>query len=141
MSRGLRFTLRTYYGIFCKLERHDLYKEYETMESAQSNHVNDTICPVARTAEIISGKWTLLIIRDLASGVKRFNQLERSLQGISPKTLSERLRSLEEEGIITRQMFAEVPPRVEYSLTEKGQDLIHVIESMRNYGSRWLCNK
>lgn len=111
------------------------------MESAQSNHLNDTICPVARTAEIISGKWTLLIIRDLASGVKRFNQLERSLQGISPKTLSERLRSLEEEGIITRQMFAEVPPRVEYSLTEKGQDLIHVIESMRNYGSRWLCNK
>ncbi|HEU5226247.1 MAG TPA: helix-turn-helix domain-containing protein [Ktedonobacteraceae bacterium] len=111
------------------------------MESAQSNHLNDTICPVARTAEIISGKWTLLIIRDLASGVKRFNQLERSLQGISPKTLSERLRSLEEEGIITRQMFAEVPPRVEYSLTEKGQDLVYVIESMRNYGERWLCNK
>lgn len=111
------------------------------MEPAQSNHLNDTICPVARTAEIISGKWTLLIIRDLASGVKRFNQLERSLQGISPKTLSERLRSLEEEGIITRQMFAEVPPRVEYSLTEKGQDLVYVIESMRNYGKRWLCNK
>jgi DNA-binding HxlR family transcriptional regulator len=118
-----------------------LYKEFATMELAQSNHVKDTICPVARTAEIISGKWTLLIIRDLASGVKRFNQLERSLQGISPKTLSERLRSLEEEGIITRQMFAEVPPRVEYSLTEKGQDLGHVIESMRNYGRRWLCNK
>ncbi len=111
------------------------------MELAQSNHIKDTICPVARTAEIISGKWTLLIIRDLASGVKRFNQLERSLQGISPKTLSERLRSLEEEGIITRQMFAEVPPRVEYSLTEKGQDLVHVIESMRDYGRRWLCNK
>lgn len=111
------------------------------MEPAQSNHLNDTICPVARTAEIISGKWTLLIIRDLASGVKRFNQLERSLQGISPKTLSERLRSLEEEGIITRQMFAEVPPRVEYSLTEKGQDLVYVIESMRNYGERWLCNR
>ena len=116
-------------------------KEYETMEFAQSNHLNDAICPVARTAEIISGKWTLLIIRDLASGVKRFNQLERSLQGISPKTLSERLRSLEEEGIITRQMFAEVPPRVEYSLTEKGQDLVYVIESMRNYGKRWLCNQ
>lgn len=122
-------------------ERHNLDKEYGTMESAQSNHLNDTICPVARTAEIISGKWTLLIIRDLASGVKRFNQLERSLQGISPKTLSERLRSLEEEGIITRQMFAEVPPRVEYSLTEKGQDLVYVIESMRNYGKRWLCNQ
>jgi DNA-binding HxlR family transcriptional regulator len=105
-----------------------------------TNHVDDTVCPIARTAEIISGKWTLLIIRDLASGVKRFNQLERSLHGISPKTLSERLRSLEEEGIIFRQTFAEVPPRVEYSLTEKGLDLVDVIESMRNYGRRWLCS-
>ena len=103
-------------------------------------HLADAVCPVARTAEIISGKWTLLIIRDLASGVKRFNQLERSLHGISPKTLSERLRSLEEEGIISRQTFAEVPPRVEYTLTEKGRDLVHVIESMRSYGKRWLCS-
>ncbi len=70
----------------------------------------------------------------------RFNQLERSLHGISPKTLSERLRSLEVEGIIVRQTFAEVPPRVEYSLTEKGLDLIYVVESMRNFGKRWLCN-
>src|SRR5438034_7894020 len=105
-----------------------------------TNHVDDVICPVARTAEIISGKWTLLIIRDLVSGVKRFNQLERSLHGISPKTLSERLRSLEEEGVIVRQTFAEVPPRVEYSLTEKGYDLVDVIECMRCYGNRWLCN-
>lgn len=105
-----------------------------------SNHLDENICPVARTAAIISGKWTLLIIRDLASGVKRFNQLERSLQGISPKTLSERLRSLEVEGIITRQTFAEVPPRVEYSLTEKGRDLVELIENMRSYGKRWLSN-
>ena len=111
------------------------------MELIKSNHVDDVVCPVARTAEIISGKWTLLIIRDLASGVKRFNQLERSLHGISPKTLSERLRSLEEEGIIIRQTFAEVPPRVEYSLTEKGYDLVSVIESMRSFGKRWLCNE
>src|SRR5438552_1050744 len=111
------------------------------MQAITSKHLNDTICPVARTAEIISGKWTLLIIRDLASGVKRFNQLERSLHGISPKTLSERLRSLEEEGIISRQTFAEVPPRVEYTLTEKGYDLVAVIESMRSYGKRWLCNE
>lgn len=111
-----------------------------TMELTKANHIDDTICPVARTAEIISGKWTLLIIRDLVSGVKRFNQLERSLQGISPKTLSERLRSLEEEGIIIRQVFAEVPPRVEYSLTEKGYDLVCVIENMRTFGKRWLCS-
>jgi DNA-binding HxlR family transcriptional regulator len=117
----------------------DLQKEYESMELTQSNHRDDTICPVARTAEIISRKWTLLIIRDLVSGVKRFNQLERSLHGISPKTLSDRLRSLEEEGIIARQTFAEVPPRVEYSLSEKGRDLVHVIECMRTYGKQWLC--
>jgi len=110
------------------------------MELTKISHLDDAVCPVARTAEIISGKWTLLIIRDLASGVKRFNQLERSLHGISPKTLSERLRTLEEDGVIIRQTFAEVPPRVEYSLTLKGLDLVHVIESMRSYGKRWLCN-
>jgi len=101
---------------------------------------DNKVCPVARTARIISGKWTLLIIRDLASGVKRFNQLERSLHGISPKTLSERLRSLEEEGVILRRTFAEVPPRVEYTLTEKGRDLIEVVECMRCYGKQWLCD-
>ena len=111
------------------------------MELTKSKHLDDTICPVACTADIISGKWTLLVIRDLASGMKRFNQRERSLHGISPKTLSERLRSLEGEGIIVRQTFAEVPPRVEYSLTEKGLDLIYVIESMRNFGKRLLCNE
>jgi|SRR5256712_11634429 len=111
------------------------------MALTKTNPIDETVCPIARTAEIIGGKWTLLIIRDLASGVKRFNQLERSLHGISPKTLSERLRSLEEEGIIIRQTFAEVPPRVEYSLTTKGRDLSIVIESMRSYGKRWLCNE
>ncbi|HEY0754625.1 MAG TPA: helix-turn-helix domain-containing protein [Ktedonobacteraceae bacterium] len=106
----------------------------------QAYPFDNSTCPVARTARIISGKWTLLIIRDLAAGVKRFNQLERSLQGISPKTLSERLRSLEEEGVILRQTFAEVPPRVEYSLTEKGHDLVALVTCMRCYGNRWLCD-
>src|SRR5215472_7009521 len=120
--------------------RKELAKEYHTMDATTSTSLDNTTCPVARTARIISGKWTLLIIRDLASGVKRFNQLERSLQGISPKTLSERLRSLEEEGIILRQTFAEVPPRVEYTLTEKGRDLVEVVECMRCYGKQWLCD-
>jgi DNA-binding HxlR family transcriptional regulator len=111
------------------------------MKFATTHRTNDPVCPIARTAEVIGGKWTLLIIRDLAAGVKRFNQLERSLHGISPKTLSERLRSLEEEGIIIRRTFHEVPPRVEYSLTDKGRDLVSVIESMRCYGERWLCER
>ena len=96
------------------------------------------VCPVAKTAEIISGKWTLLIIRDLTTGTKRFSELERSLVGISPKTLSERLSSLEREGVVHRRTFAEVPPRVEYTLTEKGQALAQVIDAMRTYGTRWL---
>lgn len=101
----------------------------------------DTLgCPVARTAEIIGNKWTPLIVRDLARGRRRFSELERSLIGISPKTLSERLKRLEEAGVIDRTCFAEVPPRVEYALTDKGHDLLPVIESMRAFGARWLTD-
>jgi DNA-binding HxlR family transcriptional regulator len=95
-------------------------------------------CPVCRTAEIVCGKWTLLVIRDLADGRSRFCELERSLAGISPRTLSLRLRALEEEGILARQTFPEVPPRVEYVLTAKGRALVPLIEDMRTYGRQWL---
>jgi DNA-binding HxlR family transcriptional regulator len=96
-------------------------------------------CPVCRTAEIVCGKWTLLVIRDLADGRSRFCELERSLEGISPRTLSLRLRALEEQGIVERQTFPEVPPRVEYALTPKGRALVPLIEDMRTYGREWLC--
>ncbi len=95
-------------------------------------------CPVSRTAGVISGKWTILLVRDLAEGRCRFCELERSLAGISPRTLSLRLRALEEEGIVERQTYAEVPPRVEYALTPKGLDLLPIIDVMRTYGLRWL---
>jgi DNA-binding HxlR family transcriptional regulator len=95
-------------------------------------------CPVCRTAEVVCSKWTMLVIRDLAEGRSRFCELERSLQGISPRTLSLRLRALEEEGIVERRTFPEVPPRVEYALTEKGRALLPIIENMREYGRRWL---
>ncbi len=98
-------------------------------------------CPVARTAEIIGNKWTPLIVRDLARGERRFSELERSLVGISPKTLSERLKRLEEAGVVTRACYAEVPPRVEYALTPKGFALLPVIESMRDFGSAWLPDR
>jgi DNA-binding HxlR family transcriptional regulator len=91
-----------------------------------------------RTAEIVCGKWTMLLIRDLAEDRARFCELERSLAGISPRTLSLRLRALEEEGIVERKTFAEVPPRVEYALTDKGRALIPIVEDMREYGRRWL---
>jgi DNA-binding HxlR family transcriptional regulator len=93
---------------------------------------------VCRTAEIVCGKWTLLLVRDLAEGRSRFCELERSLQGISPRTLSLRLRALEEEGIVERCTFPEVPPRVEYALTEKGRALLPIIDDMRSYGEDWL---
>ena len=95
-------------------------------------------CPVSRTASVISGKWTILLVRDLAEGHCRFCELERSLQGISPRTLSLRLRALEEEGIVERHTYPEVPPRVEYALTEKGRALLPLIDDMRSYGERWL---
>lgn len=98
----------------------------------------DPTCPVCQTADIICGKWTLLLIRDLAEGHSRFCELERSLAGISPRTLSLRLRALEDEGIVERQTFGEVPPRVEYALTGKGRALLPIIEDMRSYGERWL---
>lgn len=110
-----------------------------TREAVEApDHPEDITCPVARTARIVSGKWTLLIIRDLTTGTKRFSELERSLEGISPKTLSERLTCLEREGIVTRRTYAEVPPKVEYTLTEKGQALVTLIGAMREYGNRWL---
>ena len=95
-------------------------------------------CPVSACAEILGGKWTILLIRDLADGRSRFCELERSLDGISPRTLSLRLRALEEQGIVERRTFPEVPPRVEYSLTEKGQGLVPIIEGMRAYGREYL---
>lgn len=105
--------------------------------SAESN----SNCPVCRTAEVVCGKWTLLLIRDLAAGNSRFCELERSLEGISPRTLSLRLRALEEEGIVERHTYPEVPPRVEYALTDKGQALVPLIEDMRSYGTRWLLGE
>ena len=98
-------------------------------------------CPVARTAELIGNKWTPLILRDLALGQMRFSQLERSLAGISPKTLSERLKRLEEAEVLTRRCYAEVPPRVEYALTPKGTALLPVIETMREFGRSWLSGE
>jgi DNA-binding HxlR family transcriptional regulator len=103
--------------------------------------LSNSDCPVCRTADIVCGKWTLLVIRDLAEGRSRFCELERSLQGISPRTLSLRLRALEEEGIVVRRTFPEVPPRVEYVLTEKGEALVPLVEDMRRYGRRWLSDE
>ncbi|MCB9452489.1 MAG: helix-turn-helix transcriptional regulator [Anaerolineaceae bacterium] len=95
-------------------------------------------CPIARAAELVGDLWVLLIVRDLMGGPKRFKNLQESLGSISPKTLSQRLKMLEETGLINREAFAEIPPRVEYSLTEKGLALSDVIEAIRNFGETHL---
>jgi DNA-binding HxlR family transcriptional regulator len=101
----------------------------------------DDTCPVCHIAELVCGKWTLLLVRDLAEGRGRFCEIERSLAGISPRTLSLRLRELEEQGIVERHTYPEVPPRVEYALTDKGRDLLPIVDSMRDFGRRWVCEE
>jgi len=91
-------------------------------------------CPITHTAKLIADVWTIMIIRDLLHGRKRFKELELSLAGISTKTLSERLASLEAKGLILRESFSETPPRVEYSLTETGEQLSKIIDDMREFG-------
>jgi DNA-binding HxlR family transcriptional regulator len=101
--------------------------------------VHDTsCCSVAACAEIIGSKWTALLIHDLSEGPRRFTELEHSCRGISPRTLSERLRVLEGEGLIVRRRYPEAPPRVEYELTEKGEALLPIIDEMRTFGHHWL---
>jgi DNA-binding HxlR family transcriptional regulator len=97
-----------------------------------------TSCAVAACAEIIGAKWTALLVHDLSEGPRRFSQLEHSCAGISPRTLSERLRALEDEEIVERRSYAESPPRVEYELTAKGQSLLPIIDAMREFGKDWL---
>jgi DNA-binding HxlR family transcriptional regulator len=100
--------------------------------------VHDEHCSVACTAEIIGAKWTAVILHDLSEGPRRFSELERSCPGISPRTLAERLRVLEQEGVVERRSYVERPPRVEYKLTSKGEGLLPVIEAMRRFGHDWL---
>jgi DNA-binding HxlR family transcriptional regulator len=97
--------------------------------------VHDEQCSVACTADIIGAKWTAVIVHDLSEGPRRFSELERSCPGISPRTLSERLRALEQEGIIARTSERR---RVDYALTEKGAALLPIIDAMRAFGHEWL---
>jgi DNA-binding HxlR family transcriptional regulator len=95
-------------------------------------------CSVAATGEIVGSKWTVVIVHDLTEGPRRFTELEHACEGISPRTLAERLRWLEAEGIVVRRSYAESPPRVEYELTEKGRALQPIIDAMRDFGHSWL---
>lgn len=96
-----------------------------------------TSCPVEYTASILSNKWKCLILRDLIEGTKRFNELNKSIIGISAKVLTENLRELENDGIVKRKTYAVVPPKVEYSLSKKGEELKPIIDLMKEYGNKY----
>ena len=94
-------------------------------------------CPVATTVSLIGSKWKLLIMRNLLAHPWRFNELQKSLEGISQKVLTDSLRSMEADGIITRTVYPEVPPRVEYALSELGESMRPIIKSMEAWGAEY----
>lgn len=94
-------------------------------------------CPVETTLMLISDRWKVLIIRDLLEGTKRFGELRKSIGGISQKVLTSNLRSMEESGLVTRKVYPEVPPRVEYTLTDTGYSLKPILDAMVEWGSEY----
>lgn len=106
--------------------------------TSTSTPVEPHVGCIASAMEIIGSKWTALIIRDLIDGPKRFCELEESVAGINPRTLSQRLEALTEHEIITKETFAEVPPRCEYTLTQKGHDLLPILQQMAAWGDKYF---
>src|SRR5688572_31652298 len=103
-----------------------------------SNLVN---CPVTATMQLIGGKWKLLIMYLIVNDINRFGKMGMMLKGISKQMLTTQLRELENDGIVERKIYPEIPPRVEYSLTEKGRSLLPIIDLMRDWGNEYLLNK
>jgi DNA-binding HxlR family transcriptional regulator len=100
---------------------------YETQDS----------CPVARTLNVVGDRWTILVLRELSWGHKRYSQLLEALRGISTNLLAERLKKLEDAGMIDQVLYSHHPPRCEYRLTEKGRAFVPVLKALRAYGERW----
>ena len=99
------------------------------------------LCPVELTLSLLSNKWKALVMRDLLDGRKRFSQLQKSVTGISQKVLTANLRSMEQDGLLTREVFPEVPPRVEYELTELGYSLKGIIDAMAQWGNYYRASR
>ena len=97
-------------------------------------------CPVETTLTLIGDKWKVLILRDLLTGTKRFGELKKSIGNVSQKVLTAQLRSMEENGLLTRTVYAEVPPRVEYTLTDLGESLKPILDAMWNWGEEYKAS-
>ena len=117
----------------------EMYGILETnrQEDGVVNEKTSPACPVETTLTLISDKWKVLIIRDLLPGTKRFGELRKSIGSVSQKVLTTQLRQMEERGLLTRTVYPEVPPRVEYALTELGHSLEPVLEAMRDWGEAY----
>ena len=100
-----------------------------------------TFCPIAVTLDLLNEKWTLHIVHALLLGKKRFNEIGHALGGVNGRTLRDRLRTLEDEGIVTRQVISTIPPWVEYELTEKGKALEPIMEAMSAWSKQWVTQK
>lgn len=101
---------------------------------------NLPVCPVATTVQLIGSKWKLLILRNLLARPWRFNELHKSLEGISQKVLTSNLREMEADGILERRAYAEVPPRVEYSLSELGESMRPILDAMKEWGENYKAS-
>ncbi len=102
-----------------------------------TNKLNLPDCPVETTLTLIGDKWKVLILRDLRNGTKRFGELKKTVTGISQKMLTSNLRGMEESGLLTRKVYPEVPPRVEYSLTELGQSMYPILDALAQWGTEY----
>ena len=109
----------------------------DTMEASMNEIKELPACPVETTLSLIGDKWKVLILRDLITGTKRFGELKKSIGTVSQKVLTAQLRNMEENGLVHRKVYAEVPPRVEYSLTELGQSLKPILDAMQNWGEEY----
>ena len=112
----------------------------DTMEASMNEIKELPACPVETTLSLIGDKWKVLILRDLITGTKRFGELKKSIGTVSQKVLTAQLRNMEENGLVHREVYAEVPPRVEYSLTELGQSLKPILDAMKNWGEEYKQN-
>ena len=105
-----------------------------------TNKADLPACPVETTLMLIGDKWKVLILRDLRNGTKRFGELKKSVTGISQKVLTANLRNMEENGLLTREVFPEVPPRVDYTLTELGHSMEPILDAMDKWGTAYQCS-
>jgi len=114
-----------------------LTPEAQQTEGGAAKPGGDSFCGVAAAVGVLGDAWTLLLVRDLTDEPRRFTALQAST-GISPRVLTDRLHKMMDEGLVTRHIYAEIPPRVEYALTPKGRDAVAVVAALRTYGERWL---